>query len=88
MHYIRLSVNTEIWSFFIKHIIAEYRLPKLFLSRKNVLEAIFIHFLHNFDLVWPITLIRARGVRSVFASTWKYGDGHILCKLLRVTVVT
>ena len=88
MHDIWLSVNTEIWSFFIEHVIPKYRFPKLFLSSKNVLEAIFIHFLHNFDLIWPIMLIRARGVRSVFISTWKNSDRHILRELLWVTVVT
>jgi hypothetical protein len=88
MHDIRLSVNTKIRSFFIEHVIAEYRLPKLLLSGEDVLEAIFIHFLHDFDLIGPIMLIRARNVRSIFISTWKNGDGHILRQLLGVTIVT
>jgi hypothetical protein len=88
MHDIWLSVNTEIWSFFIEHVIAKYRFPKLFLSGKDVLEAVFIHFLHNFDLVRSIMLIRARGVRSVFISAWENSDGHVLRELLRVTIVT
>ena len=62
MHDIRLSVNTEVWSFFIEHVIAKHRLPKLFLPCKNVLEAVFIHFLSDFDLIRPVMLIGARGV--------------------------
>ena len=60
------------------HVFSEDGLPEGFAALKYLLQAVFIHFLFQFQLVGPVHSISRLQVAHVLESTGKHCNGDVL----------